>query len=207
MHPSSEEFAAIDARYKLSNGHVLVPAQPRPEGAAIHAPSWAVRCIRERCPEEISEVAALPKGGQPASQRWRGARSQLVPGVQRVWHAAGTFSSYGSMVCATTSLLSCGPLGVRRWAGRSMCDSLVRRARASSGPGRLGGARARRILHTHQAERAAEPVQSRRSACRASLLMRLSSDVRRCREELPEAARRRGCRGCSATLQHVLHSM
>ena len=42
-----------------------------------------------------------------------------------------------------------------------------------------------------QAERAAEPVQSRRSACRASLLMRLSSDVRRCREELPEAARRR----------------
>ena len=34
-------------------------------------------------------------------------------------------------------------------------------------------------------------VQSRRSACRASLLMRLSSDVRRCREELPEAARRR----------------
>ena len=82
-------------------------------------------------------------------------------------------------------------LGLRRWAGRSMCDSLVRRARASSGPGRLGAARARRILHTHQAERAAEPVQSRRSACRASLLMRLSSDVRRCREELPEAARRR----------------
>ena len=37
----------------------------------------------------------------------------------------------------------------------------------------------------------AEPVQSRRSACRASLLMRLSSDVRRCRKELPEAARRR----------------
>ena len=31
-----------------------------------------------------------------------------------------------------------------------MCDSLVRRARASSGPGRrLGGARARHILHTH----------------------------------------------------------
>ena len=170
---------------------MLVPAQPRPYCAALHAPSWAVRCIRERCPEEISEVAALPKGGLPASQRWRGARSQRGPGVQRVWHAAGTFSSYGSMVCATTSLLSCGPLGVRRWAGRSMCDSLVRRARASSGPGRLGGARARHILHTHQAERAAEPVQSRRSACRASLLMRLSSDVRRCREELPEAARRR----------------
>jgi hypothetical protein len=170
---------------------VLVPAQPRPDYANSHAPSWAVRCIRERCPEEISEVAALPKGGLPASQRWRGARSQRGPGVQRVWHAAGTFSSYGSMVRATTSLLSRGPLGVRRWAGRSMCDSLVRRARASSGPGRLGGARARHILHTHQAERAAEPVQSRRSACRASLLMRLSSDVRRCREELPEAARRR----------------
>ena len=95
------------------------------------------------------------------------------------------------MVCAATSLLSRGPLGVRRWAGRSMCDSLVRRARASSGPGRLGGACARHILHTHQAERAAEPVQSRRSACRVSLLMRLSSDVRRCREELPEAAQRR----------------
>ena len=41
------------------------------------------------------------------------------------------------------------------------------------------------------AERAAEPVQSHRSASRASLLMRLSSDVRRCREDLPEAARRR----------------
>ena len=157
---------------------MLVPAQPRPHCGALHSPSWAVRCIRERCPEEISEVAALPKGGQPAGQRWRGARSLCAPGVQRVWHAAGTFSSYGSMVRATTSLLSRGPLGVRRWAGRSMCDSLVRRARASSGPGRLGGARARRILHTHQAERAAEPVQSRRSACRASLLMRLSSDVR-----------------------------
>ena len=170
---------------------MLVPAQPRPARGTVNSPSWAVRRIRERSPPEISEAAALPKGGQPASQRWRGARSQRASGVQRVWHAAGTSSSYGGMVCATTSLLSRGPLGVRRWAGRSMCDSLVRRARASSGPGRLGGARARHILHTHQAERAAEPVQSRRSACRASLLMRLSSDVRRCREELPEAARRR----------------
>ena len=34
-------------------------------------------------------------------------------------------------------------------------------------------------------------VQSRRDACRARVLMKLSSDVRRCREELPEAARRR----------------
>ena len=83
-------------------------------------------------PPEISEVAALPKGGQPASQRWRGARSQRASGVQRVWHAAGTSSSYGGMVCATTSLLSRGPLGVRRWAGRSMCDSLVRRARSET---------------------------------------------------------------------------
>ena len=49
----------------------------------------------------------------------------------------------------------------------------------------------RRILHTHQAERAAEPVQSRRSACRASILMRLSAAAQRCREGHPEAARRR----------------
>ena len=186
---------------------MLVPAQPRPARGTVNSPSWAVRRIRERSPPENSEAAALPKGGQPASQRWRGARSHPAPGVLRVWHAAGTFSSYGSMVCATTSLLSLGPLGVRRWAGRSMCDSLVRRARASSGPGRLGGARARHILHTHQAERAAEPVQSRHSACRASLLMRLSSDVRRCREELPEAARRRLPWLITAARRQAAHSL
>ena len=45
------------------------------------------------------------------------------------------------------------------------------------------------MLHTHQAERAAERMKSRRSACRASLLMRLSSDVWRSREELPARGR------------------
>ena len=48
-----------------------------------------------------------------------------------------------------------------------------------------------RVLHAHQAEEAEQPVQSRGDACRARVLMKLSSDVRRCREELPEAARRR----------------
>eukprot|EP00966_Prymnesium_polylepis_P050903 1178549-Prymnesium_polylepis.1 len=76
------------------------------------------------------------------------------------------------MVHATTSLLS---LGVRRWAGRPMCDSLVRRARASPGSDRLVRARAGRELHTHQVARAVKPVQSRRDACRAIVLMKLSA--------------------------------
>ena len=159
------------------------------------------------CPSEISKAAALTKGGQPAPQRQRGAISRYSQGVQLVWHAAGTLRSNDSMVCATTSLLSLGPLGVRRCAGRPRCRSLVRRARAFSGPGRLGGASSRHILHTHQAERAAEAVQSRRSACRASLLMRLSSDVRRCREELPEAARRRLPWLITAARRQAAHSL
>ena len=48
-----------------------------------------------------------------------------------------------------------------------------------------------RVLHAHQAAEAEQPVQSRGDACRAKVLKKLSSDVRRCREELPEAARRR----------------
>ena len=146
-----------------------------------------MRCIRERCPEEISEVAALLKGGQRASQRWRGAISQRASGVQRVWHAAGTSSSYGGMVCATTSLLSRGPLGVRRWTGRPSCHSLVREPRTFSGPDRLGRARTGHELHTHQVARAVNPVQSRRDACCASVLMKLTAAVRRCRKEPPEA--------------------
>ena len=182
-------IVAIDGRYELSNGHVLVPAQPRPYCGALHAPSWAVRCIRERCPEEISEVAALTKGGQPAGQRWRGARSQRASGVQRVWHAAGTVDSNGDVVLATTYLLSRGPLGVRRWTGRPSCHSLVREPRASPGPDRLGRARPGRELHTHQVARAVDPVQSRRDACCASVLKKLSAAMRRCRKEPPEAAR------------------
>ena len=69
------EFVAIDDRYELSNGHVLVPAQPRPVRVTVNPLSWAVRRIRELCPEEISQAAASPKGGQLASQRRRGARS------------------------------------------------------------------------------------------------------------------------------------
>ena len=42
------------------------------------------------CPPEISEAAALLMGGQPASQRRRGARQWYGPDVQRVWLAAGT---------------------------------------------------------------------------------------------------------------------
>ena len=69
------ELVAIDDRYELSNGHVLVPAQPRPVRGTVNPHSWAVRRIRELCPEEISQAAASPKGGQLASQRRRGARS------------------------------------------------------------------------------------------------------------------------------------
>ena len=55
----------------------------------------------------------------------------------------------------------------------------------------LGRVSSDRVLHAHQAAEAEQPVQSRGDACRARVLMKLSSDVRRCREELPEAARRR----------------
>ena len=91
------------------------------------------------------------------------------------------------MVCATTSLLTCGPLGVRWRAGRPSCHSLVQRTRASPGPDRLGGARTERTLHAHQAARATKPAQSRRNVCRASFLMKLSAAAKRCREEPPEA--------------------
>ena len=110
-----------------------------------------------------------------------------MPDVQRVWHAAETVDSNGDMVLATTYLLSRGPLGVRRWAGRPSCHSLAREPRASPGPDRLGRARTRRELHTRQVAKAVDPVQSRRDACRAIVLMKLSAAVRRCREELPEA--------------------
>ena len=48
-----------------------------------------------------------------------------------------------------------------------------------------------RVLDAHQVAEAETPVQSRRDACLARVLMKLSSDVRQCREELPDAARRR----------------
>jgi hypothetical protein len=128
----------------------------------------------------------LIMGGQPASQQRRGARSCRGPGVQRVWLAAGTVRSNGDMVRATTSLLSRGPLSVRRWVGRPWCHSLVRTG-ASPGPDRLGRARTECTLYAHQAARAGKPVQSRRNVCRASFLMKLSAAARRYREEPPEA--------------------
>ena len=52
------EFVAIDDRYELSNGHVLVPAQPRPARGSVNPLSWAVRRIRELCQPKISEASA-----------------------------------------------------------------------------------------------------------------------------------------------------
>ena len=49
-------------------------------------------------------------------------------------------------------------------------------------------------------------MQSRGDACRARVLMKLSSDVRRCREELPEAARRRLPRLITAARRQAAHS-
>ena len=122
--------------------------------------------------------------GKPTAE---GSEIMMCAGRPAIWHAAETVDSNGDMVLATTYLLSRGPLGVRRWAGRPSCHSLAREPRASPGPDRLGRALTRRELHTRQVEKAVDPVQSRRDACRAIVLMKLSAAVRRCRNEPPEA--------------------
>ena len=142
------------------------------------------------CPEELRGRGmdqARPTGTSTAE----GAGSRRGPGVQRVWLAAGTFCSNGDVERATSSLLSRGPLGMRRWAGRASRHSLLRPSRASHGRGQLGRVRVRRVLHTHPAAKAVKPVQSLRDEWRASVLMKLSPAVRRCREKPPEAAQRR----------------
>ena len=63
------------------------------------------------------------------------------------------------------------------------------------------------VPHAHQAAEAEQPVQSRGDACRARVLMKLSSDVRRCREELPEAARRRLPWLITAARRQAAHSL
>ena len=107
--------------------------------------------------------------GKPTAER-----SEIMMWAGRPASLACSGDRRLKVVLATTYLLSRGPLGVRRWAGRPSCHSLVREPRASPGPDRLGRARTGRELHTHQVERAVNPVQSRRDACRASVLMKLS---------------------------------
>ena len=103
------------------------------------------------------------------------------------------------------SLAALSRLGMRWWAGRASRHSLLQPSRASLGRGRLGRARARRDLHTHQAARAVRPVKSLRDVWRASVLMKLSPAVRRCREEPPEAARRRLPWPAAATRGEAAH--
>ena len=105
------------------------------------------------------------------------------------------------------SLAALSGLSMRRcrWAGRASRHSLLRPSRASPGRGRLGRARARRDIHTNQAARAVRPVISLRDVWRASVLMKLSPAVRRCREEPPEAARRRLPWPAAATRGEAAH--
>ena len=146
--------------------------------------------IMSSCPEELrghSMDQARPAGTPTAEgsgiMTWAGRPASLACGrdLQLL------FSSNGDVVRATSSLLSRGPLGMRWWAGRASRRSLLRPSRTSLGRDRLGRARARRNLHTHQAARAVRPVKSLLDVWRASVLMKLSPAVRRCREELPEA--------------------
>ena len=107
------ESMGIDARYVRCNGHVLDQARSRPVCSAHHSPPWAVRRVSKLCPEEIKDVAWWRNGGMPSSQRHIGVRPWPGLGAQRVWLSPGAPLASGSVMIATTLLLSRGLLGMR----------------------------------------------------------------------------------------------
>ena len=107
------ESMGTDAHYVRCNGHMLDQAISRPVCSAHHSPPWAVRRVSKLCPEEIKDVAWWRNGGMPSSQRHMGVRPRPGLGAQRVWLSPGAPLASGSVMIATTLLLSRGLLGMR----------------------------------------------------------------------------------------------
>jgi hypothetical protein len=177
------ESMGTDARHVRCNGHMLDQAISHPVCSAHHSPPWKT-------------VAWWRNGRIPSGQRHMGVTSWPLLNAQRVWLSPGALLACGSVTIATTLLLSRCLLGMRHavvscmqlWEAlaRLPCSSLTRGCCICPARDSKVGSCCPRPPSGRTRDARSEPP---RRVLR-EVLMKLSSDVRRCREELPRAGDR-----------------